>query len=253
MKLLEAQALFWRAVRAEHPPPELRVAFAAPPADGITARMQIYRNAYWARHEKRLAESYPRLHAALGPSAFRELAHDYILAHPSTTDAIELAGQGLARHMAGAAQRHDRWLVDVAALEWARVQAILAPDAPAPLHAGALGARDAPERTLRLRRDLSVVRVCLRALLWVEDTQDRSADDRTERWVAVSRGRRGTLERTLTEAAGAALRAALDGETLAATCARFAGPDAATEATEALMSWCEAGWIIGLEPSDEPT
>jgi hypothetical protein len=251
--LAETQALFWRAVRGQRPPRGVSEVFANRGALSVVERMQIYRAAYWARHEKSLQETYPRLFAVLGEQPFRALVASFIEAHPSQVPAIEWAGRAFPEHVAThlPATHDDPALGDLARLEWARVHAVLAPDAPRDFDAQCVAAPDAPERRVRTIPSLSLVRVQARALsLLREDATPLEGDEGDQpRCVAVWRGRGGTREAELDHEQAAALQRALAGETLAAACACFAEPNAAERAAIALGEWIRRGWIAALEES----
>ena len=102
MKLAETQALFWQAVRAKRAPRYLEDMFVSRGALSAEQRMQIYRAAYWARHEKALQESFPKLLEQVGARVFRRLVAGYIESHPSRQTAIERAGRATPRSCAQA-------------------------------------------------------------------------------------------------------------------------------------------------------
>jgi len=224
--LARSQALFWQAVRAKRAPAALRELFVGRGALSVDKRMQIYRAAYWSRHEKALFESYPRLYEHMGVAAFRELVAGYIERHPSTEPSIERAGAALATYIgACAALGEQRFaLRELAQLEWARVLALLADDPEQAFEASALGAGDAPTRALRMLPSLSIV------------------GSR-----AIWRGARGVTELALFGDEARALERALQSDPLSAVCAEFHEPDAAERARRALAAWIARGWITALE------
>ena len=73
MQLIALQQLFWDAVRASRPPVGVREQFLDHGALDAVQRMNIYRSAYWARHDKCLRETYPRLLELIGDDAFHDL------------------------------------------------------------------------------------------------------------------------------------------------------------------------------------
>lgn len=102
-----------------------------------TARLEVYANAYFERLLGVLRDDYPALAAALGDDAFHDLATAYLAAHPPSRPSLRDAGAHVAALLAGdsgeAAFFRVRWpfAADLAALEWALVDAFDAPDAPA--------------------------------------------------------------------------------------------------------------------------
>jgi hypothetical protein len=105
-----------------------------------TGRLEIYANAYFHRILGVLSSDYPALQQALGDSPFHDLVTSYLLVEPSRHPSIRYAGSRLAdflsSHDAAAGIRaRSPWASDLAALEWARVDAFDAAD-------GAVLARD---------------------------------------------------------------------------------------------------------------
>jgi hypothetical protein len=86
-------------------------------------RLGVYAEMYAARLEDALAEDYPKLAAACGEEAFAELLADFLAASPPHDYSLRHLGAPLAGFLARHALAARRpWLVDLAALEWARVE-----------------------------------------------------------------------------------------------------------------------------------
>jgi hypothetical protein len=102
-------------------------------------RLEVYRDQYWLRHLKNLEEDYPTLAWVLGGTeAFRELATEYLGAHPPRTWDLQQLGRDLPAFVASHARTsHDALACDAARLDWAFMEAFDAPDAP-PLDLGVL-------------------------------------------------------------------------------------------------------------------
>lgn len=97
-------------------------------------RLEIYANAYFHRIHGVLAADYPALQAALGTRPFHDLVTSYILVEPSHHPSLRHAGSRLpsflSSHAAAAGIRaRSPWASDLAAFEWARVDAFDAADA----------------------------------------------------------------------------------------------------------------------------
>jgi len=93
-----------------------------------TGRLEIYANAYFHRILGVLAADYPALEGALGAESFHDLVTSYILVEPSRHPSLRYAGSRLANflssHQAAAGIRaRSPWASDLAAFEWARVDA----------------------------------------------------------------------------------------------------------------------------------
>ena len=124
-------------------------------------RLDVYANAYFFRILEVLQKDYPALEASVGHDRFHDLVTVYLAAHPPTRFSIRYAGEGLAGFIAGSADAaavRDEfpWASDLAALEWAIVDAFDAEDVP-PLGRENL-ARIPPDRwgDLRFTLDPSV-------------------------------------------------------------------------------------------------
>jgi len=101
-----------------------------------SARLEIYANAYFERLLGVLRDDYPALAVALGDDAFHDLATAYLLAHPPSRPSLRDAGACIREFLAGESveaaffRLHWPFAADLAALEWALVDAFDAPDAP---------------------------------------------------------------------------------------------------------------------------
>jgi len=93
-------------------------------------RLSIYASAYWSRLVEVLGTDYPALQALLGKDDFSDLGHAYIAACPSTYFSLRWFGQSLATFLAAEEPWRSRpWLAELAAAEWAFVDAFNAADA----------------------------------------------------------------------------------------------------------------------------
>lgn len=113
-------------------------------------RLDIYANMYFFRLRDCLAEDYPAVAAVLGEDRFHNLVTDYLLAHRPAHYSLRYAGRHLPSFIATTALL-ERWpyLAELAALEWAVLEAFDAPDAGC-LEAEALRSL-APEQWPQLR------------------------------------------------------------------------------------------------------
>lgn len=240
MKLAALQDLFWQSVRAQRAPTAVKEEFVARGELSAVKRMQIYRSAYWSRHEKCLQETYPEVLSRVGGTAFRTLVAGYVTKHPSTSPAIEQAGSRFAEFVAEqiGGDDIDETLADLAKLEWARVHALTAPNPTGLLTAAAFREAGAAEKPV----------LTVPALVVLQLRTDRTQV--AARWIAVWRGRDGVRETELIDEEGRALTRAVRGETLAAVCDEFADPDATTRAATTLGRWIDRGWLQTPENTD---
>jgi hypothetical protein len=111
-----------------------RQALTRGPALDELERLAIYRHGYRARLVECLVDDYPALEFALGTDAFEALAHEYILAHPSSSPNLNFFGRSMAdfcRREAKEPFAHRHFAADLAALEWALVEVLHARDSDA--------------------------------------------------------------------------------------------------------------------------
>lgn len=91
-------------------------------------RLRIYRNNVQAMFYGALSRTYPVLKATLGDATFESLAREYRGAHPSRSGDLHWVGQALPDwlHERLADDEDDSWLADLARLEWACEEALVA-------------------------------------------------------------------------------------------------------------------------------
>jgi len=130
-KLRQIEAWFWRSIAGEPGEydfePELVAAVEPSRTLDSSERLEVYADAYLLRLRDVLAEDFPHVARLLGAEAFDGLVRHYLKAHPSTEPSVRHLGRALAEFIRG---HNDMpaWLADLAALEWARVNAFDAPD-----------------------------------------------------------------------------------------------------------------------------
>lgn len=159
---LPMQAAFAQALLDPHATvPGLRAWNGSDP----TVRLDVHRNTVVASLVDALADTFPVVQALVGPVCFRALASAHVRAEPPCSPVLAHYGAGFADWLA-----HQPllaalpWLSDVAQLEYARVQAFHAAEAPV-CTAARLGAALAqPERlpglVLPLQPGVQVLRSC---------------------------------------------------------------------------------------------
>lgn len=98
------------------------------PAD----RLEVYREQFWIRHLKSVADDFPTLTWALGGAeAFEALAREYLLARPPSTWDLQRLGARMPAFVQEHATRgRDALACDAARLDWAFMEVFDAPDAP---------------------------------------------------------------------------------------------------------------------------
>ncbi len=114
-------------VRNQDGGPKLR----GPLRAGVAARMAIYRNNLHEGFIKALALEFPVIQRLVGEDYFRQLAREFLHAHPSRAGDLHRIGAPfpgyLSERFAGTGYAY---LPDVAQLEWSYEQAAIAADAP---------------------------------------------------------------------------------------------------------------------------
>ena len=107
-------------------------------------RVQVYRNNARAMFEGALERTYPVLRRQVGDEQFAALAQGYRAEHPSRSGDLHWVGEKFASWLAPRVAADGRaWLADLARLEWACEEAMVAARLP-PLAPAEL-ARVAPE------------------------------------------------------------------------------------------------------------
>jgi hypothetical protein len=240
----------------------LRADDARPPL----ARLGVYANAFFLRIHGALRDDFGAVAALVGDEAFGALARAYLGAHPTTRPSLRDAGEHLPRYLARDPRAADvrarhGCAADLAALEWALVEAFDAPDAPVlgrdafaavpPDGWGALRLRPTPSLQ-RLALDWPVQRVkqafdtegeaaarAMAATLRPEPTQLR-----------VWRRDERVFHRAMDVAESTALDAIASEEPFEALCERLAvllGPEEAVPRAAALLeTWLADGLLVGI-------
>ena len=96
---------------------------------GALERLGVYRNNWREGFRKALASGFPVLARLVGPDYFRQLALEFLAAHPSRSGDLEHIGAPLPAFLERRfADSEYAYLGDVAALEWACQQVLAAAD-----------------------------------------------------------------------------------------------------------------------------
>ena len=97
-----------------------------------TPRLAVYRNNVWSSLVRALGESFPVARALVGEAFFAALAREFVAACPPTSAVLSQYGGELGSFIATFPPAAELpYLAGVARLEWARIQAFHAADAPA--------------------------------------------------------------------------------------------------------------------------
>ena len=256
-KLREVQSWFWRSIAGEPGEydfePEL-VALVEPSRTQEPAqRVEVYADAYFLRLRDVLAEDFPRVAKLLGDEDFADLVRGYLKAHPSTEPSVRHLGRAFSAFIR-AQNDLPPWLADLAALEWARVNAFDAPDDGAPLTTAKLAELDSavwPQQKLIPVRSLETLTRRGRSIACGRTREVRSRWRRIRPRLRVWRGKDFYVFHAPmdTREVGAMSRL-LAGASFAEICQVFEDLDeqqAAQEAGALLLRWLEDGIIARVE------
>lgn len=95
----------------------------------IDTRLAIYRNAYYLRLIDILGMDYGVLKTIVGPDTFKQLAVNYINAHPSKSYSIRAFGRNFPQHLTTETEI-PAYLAEMANFEWELTAVLEAKDAP---------------------------------------------------------------------------------------------------------------------------
>lgn len=247
MRLADLQDLFWRAARFDPMPPEVEGAFVARGALSARDRLKIYQDGYWYRQVDALFDCFPGLARALGHERFTRLCCRYIERHPSGDPVLERLGRCLADFLR---REGEPRLGDLAALEQARLDALLAPHSPTASMQGLDLERFAFARvslssavvSLSLRRDA--------VSLWLDPA---APDDPAPCPVAAWRKLHTVQHSVLDEDEARALDLARQGASVAGLCEAFLGSDSPEQrAFRVLSSWFARRWVASVSYPEDP-
>lgn len=261
MNLQEAQTLFWRCVRYQPMPDELHQAFVSKRSLSADARLGIYQRMYWYRQVDALFDTFPKTAALLGTEVFTRIVSAYIARHPSEHGHLERLGRRLPEFLAtelssfvAVDSEVARVRSQMARLEWAHLEALLAPDAFAVASPCDITPETFAAARLAFAPSLRVLRVGEDVLdLWRAPSAAPSGR-RTPVFVCVERPRFATVHSVLSDDEGEALAAAVTGKTMAEVCEVFERRECSLHrAWEVVGRWFERAWICGVHTDTERT
>jgi len=238
MNLAQSQQLFWDLLQGEERALE---AFVGSSGLGAAERVAIYTNMVLHRQVDALRDTFPKVAAALGDSAFFEMASAYVRAHPSEHPDL---GQ-LGRHLASFLNRPD--LRDLARLEWTRSEVFEAAFADS-LSADQFEAlaRD-PARFMAHPIKLIPALRLLELDHDIEPLWEGTATSSGSRaaWLVIWRAGFEVFHVAVEADEARAVSRAIECAPLGEVCAAFARPQ---RAVEALRSWLAEGWVASPPP-----
>jgi hypothetical protein len=242
------------ATSTSGPPADLEQVFKPSPRLSARELMSIYNRGYHFRLLGALESVFERTRRALGEAEFERVGLAYLARHPSEHPAVERVGRHFAEFLSEHAPNNEA-LADLAALEWARLAALVAPDPARILTASAVDPQTFPNSRLSFVPSLTVLSLSRAALSSFAahggaapaPTEPLPADEmRVKCAVAIWRQRHAVKHEVLGELECAALERARSGATVSQFCAGFAGgtdAEAAERAFGVVSTWFSREWI----------
>jgi hypothetical protein len=244
--LAQLEELFWRAVRSDRPVLELEAELVGSVELSAARRMGIYRSAYWMRQERVLMDTFPVVRALVGDARFRRLAAAYLNQHPSERPAIEWIGHRFPDALASHADLPG-FVHDVARLEWARLEVLLASPSVA-LGLDALRGLDFAAARAQLCPSVRVLHLCKVALqAWRDHTTLTTVGGEERIGCLVWRHGHQASHRALDPTEHAALELLRGGHDFARVCTVFSGPGDAEAAARCIGRWIRDGLLCAID------
>jgi hypothetical protein len=234
---------------------------------GAAERLAIYNRAFFYRQLDALAAVFTSTQRALGDAEFQRLGLAYLSAHPSDHPAVERVGRLFPEFLAeigaagpsaaGSGAPRSEPIADLAALEWARLCALVAPNPAALALPNAVAAEAFPSCRVTFVPSLSWLELDARALAIFAEVE-RGGDPEARRIigaaprsaVAVWRSGHAVRHECIEATEFRALAIARAGGTLAEVCAEFDTGKADADAQSAfrtLSAWYAKNWLEKLE------
>lgn len=248
--LTQLEALFWRAVRSDRLLAEVEAQFTGSVELSTARRMAIYRDAYWLRQERVLADTFPRVAAIVGAERFRRLVADYLARYPSDRPAIEWIGRHFPEALSSCGDVPED-VRDLARLEWARLEVLLAP-ATAVFCVDELQGLDFAEARAQLCPSVRVLELSQWALQASRDPAARGEESASAERAGCVVWRRGhaASHRSLDQSEYEALQLLRAGHTFGQICSVFAEPGAAEKAARCIGRWFRDGLLCAPDPRE---
>lgn len=255
MRLAELQRFFAEAATSgAGPRADLERVFVSDAQLSASERLAIYNRGYYYRLLDALGAVFEQTQRAMGRVEFERIALSYVARHPSEHPAVERIGRCFPQYLRELSSVTGT-LADLAALEWARLTALLAPSPDQVLSISQIEPREFPRSRLRFVATLQQLELDARALtVFSGGDLDRScAGAAVERCtVAVWRPQHHVLHERLETLEAKALRLATEGASLSRICACFdSGAEAEDEdaqrAFQVFARWFARRWLESVD------
>ena len=248
MNLAELEGFFYDSVRADAPPRGIGRVFVGSAQLGAVRRMSIYHSAYWARQIRTLSETFPHVSRALGDTRFQEVARAYLVQCPSEKPAIEFVGERFPTFLSQTPEL-PAVVPAVARLEWARTEALLAPDPETLVRRQDLAGIELWRFRAVFAAHVRVLRLPRSALRYAKHEAEANVDlahDETACTV-VYRGSHKVWHAPFDDPEGSAIELAAKRRTFAEVCEAFEEGVSVREIAMRVGAWIDKGWIERLE------
>ena len=253
MKLAELERFFAEAATSgSGPRGDLDAVFLSDARLSASERLAIYNRSYYYRLLDALCSVFEHTRQSLGGAPFERLALAYLTLHPSEHPAVERVGRLFPQYLRGQDEIADS-LADLAALEWARLSALVAPNPRGLLSASSIEPGLFPSSRLQLVPALHWLEVDALALKMFAGAEPspRPAGAPVERCgVAVWRRQHVVVHERLPEPELEALQLAAEGASIARICACFESSSLTHDTERAfqmLSGWLSRHWLVSVE------
>jgi len=257
VKLAELELYFARAATSGTGPlPDLDRVFSGSERLSARDRLGIYNRGYFYRLLAALASVFVHTKRLLGDRDFERLGLAYLARNPSEHPAVERVGRAFSAHLRG--ESAQATIVDLAALEWARLCALVAPNPASVASVHTIQPSQFPQARLHFVPSLRWLELDPRALsAFAGEQPDSSATAplRPACRVAIWRSQHAVLHQALDESEWQAFSRAASGATLSQVCSVFDRGSAAEDeqrAFQVLSSWFARKWLERVEHGEAP-
>ena len=251
MKLAELQRFFAAAATSHSGEiAGLAEVFLGSESLSPSARLAIYNRGYYYRLLDALASVFRQTKRLMGDAAFERQGLAYLAQHASDHPAVERVGRAFSEFLRARVPDSESFLADVAALEWLRLCALVAPNPTGRALPSALEPASFSRSRLCFVKSLHCLSLSARALGAFEGNDAPTSGSVAQTAVAVWRRDHAVCQTELEPQELVALRAALGGAVMSDVCAVFdtGEPEAdALRAFQVIDGWFARKWLESVE------
>jgi hypothetical protein len=241
----ESSHLFWRSVRQRPEPEEAAALFKGTHAFPISARIEVYRSAYWFRQVGVLQETFSILLKHLGLERFNQLASRYIAENPSQSWALEHLGRRFSEYLVSI---DEPVLAQIAHLEQQQLEVLMASDDPV-LNVSALDISNFENTHLSLGEHVKLIPLNESAVALLPPDLRQTYQPGAA--LALWRKNFHVHQLFVSKSESGALLEAKKGAPIPVLCHHLSngapGAEGAQKAFASLVSWFGRDWVSGLK------